>query len=702
MGSEAGRIDLALSRLAFLLLAGALAAMSLLVLNAVGTRAIEARIGQSLDAIAESDRANAEASLDFGLPVNGPGGVEELLQPPPALAQGPDALSLRLERLQAVDPGDNPVVESSRYRLAGVMIAERPVSDSHGESIARLRVSRSMAGFDNALALRNQAIVGVLLVPVVLLAILLMFSSPWRAIGMPASVFVLGLLALLLSFGWQALDISRQAAALAVADTAGHLNRALALGIPFEKLVGMLDYLKQQVASKPAIGALEVSDASGVAYAVGADPVGSTLAAWLSGLKLSGFAHLAVEQGLEGGVRLRASVNIQPILTEVAALAMVALVFLVSGGALLRALWSGDARSPGEAARATLPLGLFFLLLFICWGAPSALSAAPPFLQFTGIAVAFAIGLGLQGRLGRLGPLVAAIVVLAGFLGFWVDGLALMAAAALACGLGFQWNEDTAKPVQLAAALLASVCLAGAGAIGLATEPLVAKGGVALFMILILVLAAAQAWVAGSRQPQAAPEFAARALIGNWIWGNWIWICLFIMQVAGFVLLALAARQMPAFLFGNAGAALYFLETAVLYAAGGLFASLVGTWRKARWVLYELAVLAIVLITAETYAGDGLVFANTAIAAFLMGAVGRWTSQLPFTMGAGHLRGARIFASELLALAVAGAIAAEIVVLRQAALPATLVYLVMLAPLAFATIAGLSVRPRRMFSRSAG
>jgi hypothetical protein len=702
MGSEARRIDFALSRLAFLLLAGALAAMSLLVLNDVGTRAIEARIGQSLDAIADSDRASAEASLDFGLPISGPGGVEELLQPPPALAQGPDALSLRLERLQAVDQGDNPVVESSRYRLAGVMIAERPVSDSHGESIARLRVSRSMAGVDNALALRNQAIAGIFLVPVMLLAILLVFSSPWHAIRMPASVFVLGVLALLFSFGWQALDISRQAAALAVADTAGHLNRALALGIPFEKLVGMLDYLKQQVASKPAIGALEVSDASGVAYAAGADPVGSTLAAWLSGLKLSGFAHLAVEQGLESGVRLRASVNIQPILIEVAALATVALVFFVSGGALLRALWPGEARSPGEAARATLPLGLFFLLLFFCWGAPAALSAVSPLLQFAGIAVAFAIGLTLQGRLGRLAPFIVAIAVLAGLLGFWIDGLALMAAAALACGLGFHWSEDSAKPVHIAAALLPSVCLAGAGAIGLAAEPLVAKGVVALLMILIVALPGIHARAWGSRMPQAAVGFAARTLLGNWIWGNWIWSCLFTMQVAGFVLLALAARQMPLFLFGNAGAALYFLATAVLYATGGLFAGLIGTWRKARWILYELAVLAIVLITAETYAGDGPVLVNTAIAALLMGAVGRWTSQLPFTMGAGQLRGARVLALELLALAVAGAIAAEITILRQAALPATLVYLVMLAPLAFATIAGLSVRPRRMFSRSAG
>ncbi len=679
-----------MSRLAFWLAASALAAMTLLVLNDIGARAIETRVGLSLDAIADSDRARAEASLDFGLPVNGLGSAEELLQPPSTLAEGPDALSLRLEKLQTVDRA----VENSRHRIAGTMVAERAVSDSHGESIARLYVTRSMAGIDAALAERDRAITIGLSLIAALLALLLVFSPPWDAIRVPAVLFVGGVLFMLASLGWQATDISRQAAALAVADTAGHLNRALSLGIPFDNLVGMLDYLKQQVASKPAIGAIEVSGASGVTYAAGSDPLGQILAKWTSWLGLSGFVSLGVEQVLEEGVRLKASVNILPVLAEVGAFALVAFVFFVSGGAMLRAIWQGEGRSLYEAVRSTLPLGLFFLLLFFCWGGPSALSAAPPVAQFASIAVAFVLGLALQRRV-RLFPLV--VIVPAGGLGLWLDGLPLMAASALTCGLGFHWNEDGAKPVHLGAALLPSVCFAGITAVGFAVETLMAKGAIALLMVLVFVLAEIRPKVEASRSPPMIAGFTLRILLDNWIW-----LCLFAMQTAGFLLLALAARQMPALLFGNSGPALYLLVTAVLYAAGGLLAGLVGTWRRARWVLFELAVFAVALIVAQAYAAGGPVLVNTAIAAVLMGAVGRWMSQLPFTLGAGHFRGARVLASGLTAFAAAGAIAQETAIPEQAALPAILVYLMMLAPLAFTIIAGMRIRPRRIFSGSTG
>lgn len=271
-----------------------------------------------------------------------------------------------------------------------------------------------------------------------------------------------------------------------------------------------------------------------------------------------------------------------------------------------------------------------------------------------------------------------------------------MLAAALTCGFCFHWNEDGAKPAHLGAALLPSVCVAGVAAIGFAVDILIAKAATALLVVLVFLVMETRP------KDEAQHPPVTTALMLRIFVDNWIWICLFAMQTAGFLLLALAARQMPASLFGNSGPALYLLVAAVLYAAGGLLAGLVGTWWKVRWVLFELAVFAVALVVAYAYAGDGPVFVNTAIAAVLMGAVGRWMSQLPFTLGAGHLRSARVLASGLAAFAASGAIAAEIAFPRQAALPATLVYLVMLAPLAFTTIAGMRIRPRRIFSGSAG
>lgn len=693
MSGQARRLDLNLSRLAFWVLATALAVIALVVLNDIGTRAIEARVGQNLDAVADSDRARAESSLDFGLPAKGPGSVEELLQPPAALTTGPDALSLRLEKLQVVDDGNGRIMENSRRRVEDAMIAERIVSDSHGEPTARLYVSRSMVGIDSALAARDWAIAIGLALSSVLLAVLLIFFPPWRAIRVPGILFVGGICFILFSLGSQAADISRQAATLAVADTAGHVERAIELGIPFGRLVGMLDYLNLQVASKPAIGAIEVRGPDGVTYAAGADPLGSMLADWLSRLSLSGFVNLGVEQVLGEGVKLKASVNILPILAEIGAFALVGFIFCVSGGAMLQALWPSDGQTTRAAVRSTLPLGLFFLLLFFGWGGPSALSAVSSVFQFAGIAAAFVIGLALQRRV-RLFPL--AIVIPAGLTGLWFDGLPLMLAAAMTCGLGFHWNEEGAKPAHLGAALLPSVCVAGIAAIGFTVDVSAAKVAIILLAALVFLIAERQP-KGGNLRPPMASKLSMRTLLDNWIW-----ICLFAMQTAGFLLLALGARQMPASLFDSSGPALYLLVTAVLYAAGGLLAGLVGAWWKVRWVLFELAVLAAALVIAHAYAGNGPIFVNTAIAAVLMGAVGRWMSQLPFTLGAGHLRSARVLASGLAAFAAAGAIAAEIALPRQAALPAILVYLVMLAPLAFTTIAGMRIRPRRMFSGSAG
>lgn len=687
------RIDIALSRLAFLLFAGALATTSLLLINHIGTQALEARVGRNLDVIADADRAAAEASLDFGLPANGPGGVEELLQPPRVLSEGPDALSLRLEKLQTADR-DRDAPTDTRYRRNGTMIAERAVSDSHGESTARLVVSRSMAGFDAANESRERSILTMLAVTITLLAGFLAFMPPWRAMRLPAGLFGAGVLALLLGFGSQAIDISRQGAALAVADTAGELSRATALGIPFDKLVGMLDYLKQQVASKPAIGAIEVRDATGVAYAASADVVGSVLADGLQDLGLSAIVDLAVEQRLESGISLEASVNFQPILSEIAILALVALVFIVSGGAMLRALWPDEARPLIGTAGATLPASLLFLLLFVCWNTSSGLSGVAPWRQFVTIAAAFAIGLAVPRGLAIF---AIAFALVAGIAGFLIDGIYLLAAAAVICAGGFRRMDELPKPINLAAGLLPAICVAGAGAVGHAVEPMPMRAIISVFIGFIVVFSLLKDRVAGS----SLSSVTVGLMSGAWL-GNWLMACVFIMQLAGFLLVGLAARQMPEAIDGGSGSAFYFLLTALLYAIGGLAANMIDIGRRTRWVLYELAVLTVVLLIARAYAGGGPVLVDTAIAAFFMGVVGHWTPQLNLAMGGRQLPAKGVLACEFIAFALAGAVATEITFPDQAALPATIVYLVMLAPLAFVTIAGMSVRPRRMFTRSAG
>lgn len=686
MSDESGRSQSALSRLAFFVAVVALSGLSLLALTAIGNRLLEIRLIQSLDSVADSFVDNVEASLDFGLPINGPGGVEEALQPPDGLSTGPDALTLTLDKLTSGDASKAPIPRETRLTGEHAVVAERAVLDSHGEVSAWLVLKRSTVGIDHVSELRGLVLAVCLAVFAAAIGLLLFFLKPSRILLLPAIVFLPAAMALSASFGLQSTSIARQVAVLAVADTGSDLGRAEQLGISFGNLVGMQDYLKQQVGTNPAIDRIEVKGPGGVLYNAGTETLGSSVAEMLAALPFSGFVDLTVGHVVSEEISVQATANIQPILADLSVLLLAAFVLWFCCGALLQGVWGEKVRHDRMSAGAFVAPALFFLLLFLSSLGSPGVSGIAPAMGFAALAAAFAVGLLVPARL-----VAPALVVgtLGAFYGLFGNGAALLLGAGLVAGTGYAATGLHLRPLHLAAALLPSIGL-------LWVTYLQLMPGVPLGAILCVAFTLVLAVLAGfgrMGRPTASRFIAlpVAAMLG----GAWMWVCLFVMQCAGFLLLAIAAGHVGADGREPSLASAYLLLGVVLYIGGNLVAGLMGRAARLRWILFEASVLAVVLLVGTAYVGNGDLALNTALAAALMGAIARWSAELPFLAARNRLSGALATAIELLGLVTALAIVGWLSAPASVALPATLTYLVMLSPLAFAMIAGIRTQPRR-------
>jgi hypothetical protein len=515
-----------------------------------------------------------------------------------------------------------------------------------------------------------------------LMAVLLIFVPPRRVLLVPAVLFPLAAGLLLASFGAQLADISRQAVQLAVADTSGDLVKADQLGIPFEQLVGMQDYLRQQVSSNPAIGQIELSGPSGVAYAAGGDDLGTAATEMLTDSVLSFLVSaLAVEQTEQTGVRLSATVNIVPIMRDLAAPLLVVLVLWIGCGA---ALWVSFVDRIGSKARlpsALVPPALFFFLLFLVFGGLLPTSALTRHWQVWLVVVSATLGFLLPPRLAVAGY-IASLVLAA--LGFLSDSGLLLAGAGLGCGVGLANLQIILKPFHLAASLVPSIGLLCLRLFDLLPGVLPGKVMVAILLLLLAPVFARRDYQASAvSQPETAGSRAGLFA------GIWIWLCLFAMQVAGHLLLVIAALGVDSALPGQYSQVEYLFLMVLLFLVGNQLAGWFGHASGLRWILCEFAMLGVVLLTVWSYVAGGHLYVNAAITAVLFGTIVRWTNTLPFVVSPGRISGSLASGVALFAFAVALATALSLASPGSAALPAILLFLAAFSPLAFAKIAGI-------------
>ncbi|MCL6707097.1 hypothetical protein M8R20_08805 [Pseudomonas sp. R2.Fl] len=685
MSEAAGRGRPLFRRVLFWLAAMALLTAGLFALE----RMIEQKLGDSLMksvvSMAESYVGHAEASLDYGLPVNGPGSVEEVLQPPPALASGSDALTLKLEGLGLSAAGDRAAVDAVRIG-EGALVVERAILDSHGEASSRLLLSRSTMGERDAADLRKTSLAVGLAVFGLALALMLAFLPLRRVSLLAALAFLPAAFLLLAGFGVQSVAISRQAAVLAVAETVADLGRAARLGMTFGELVGVQDYLGKQVGSNRAINRLTVKGAEGVQFQAGIESLGSTVATMLSAAPFSALIDLNVSQELANGTRVDALVNVQPILADLGELAAMVLIFWTCGGALLRGLGGS-----GENGTETPPLivavapALLFLVLFAPAGmlGPSVLTLGVNYLL---LAAGLTLGLLLPHRPAylALGAAIGGLVV-----GVWLEAAFAYGGAGLLVGIVLTGLGRSVRTLHLIVALLPSVVLLGAH--------LLDFGAIRPFLLgAVLVFAAASIAVFAT-----TGKLSWRHGLGG-LWSpagllgiSWIWVCLGLIQASVFLLVAIAARHQEQQL--QAGPMSYVLLAFILHLIGYRLAGAVDPGARGRWILLEISIIAAVLLVAGAYVAGWNVIFNTALAAVLSGAAARWSVDLPFV--APNVRAAKsvLTCVRLIALAAATGFGLTLEMPEDAALPAAMACLVALAPLAYAMLAGLdpSWRPRR-------
>lgn len=661
-----------------------LLAAGLFALERSVERRIDERLLKSIVSIAEAYVSHAETSLDFGLPVNGPGSVEEVLQPPLSVATGPDALTVKLEKLGLSERGREMSGKVRRDRNE-ILVVERAILDSHGEASSRLVLSRSLEGVAHEATARKNWLAAGLAIFGLVFAIALAVLPLRRASLLSVVVFLPAALAVLAAFGLQSIGISRQAAVLAVAETAADIERAARLGIGFRELVGVQDYLKKQVGSNPAIDQLIVRDPEGVQFRAGIESLGAAVGVLLSAPPFSSFVDLNARQTLPSGMIVSAFVNVQPVLLDLAELAAAMLVLWVGGGALLRDLTAAGGRETGRPwplSAAAAP-ALLFLLLF----APAGLvgsSVLGPGLGHLLLAGCLALGLCLPRRVA-MPALGLAVVALAA--GPWQDAALAYGGTGLLAGVVLAGTGRFVHTLHLTAAVLPAAALICAHLLGIAEARF-------LFIGVMLILAAASiaVFVLRGGSPGRRNLFAPQnpLVLPD---ASWSWLCLGLIQASAFLLVVIAARhQVQHF---SAGPASYVLFAFVLHLIGYRLAGVVGFGAWGRWLLFEASVFAAVLMIVAAHIGGWDIAFNTAAAAALTGAAARWSVNLPFV--APNPRAARriLTAVRLIALAGAIGIGTMLKAPQEAALPAAMICLLGLAPLAYAMIAGLDPDWRR-------
>lgn len=687
MSGVEGRSGTLLRRVAFWLAAMLLLSTGLFGLERLIEHELDGSLTGNVVSMAESYVGHAETSLDYGLPINGPGSVEEVLQPPLSVAFGPDALTVAFDRFGPFARGaDVGAVRKEARREGGrVLIVEQPVYDSHGEASSRLLLSRSTEGIAHAASTRQNWLVAGLAAFGFAFALLLAFLPPRRVARLPVIAFLPAALLLLAAFGAQSVGISRQAAVLATAETAAALDRAEGLGIRFGELVGMQDYLGRQIGSNPAINWLTVRGADGTQFEAGIESLGSAVGTLLSAAPFSALVDLNISQELPNGTRIEAFVNVQPILAGLGELATMALLYWVCGAALLRGLaGGGEAEAPPASLLAALPPSMLFLVLFAPAGllGPSALASGP---QLMLLAAGLTLGLLLPRRAVNPALGVAACGLVAGP---WFEAAIAYFSAGLFVGVVLTGLVRSIRTLHLLVALLPSVGLLGMDFLDF--------GGTRLALlsaIPVLAIASVMFFVAfGKPLRRRADRLPSPVgLLGI----SWAWVCLGLIQASVFLLVVIAARQQEREL--QAGPMSYVLLAFVLHLVAYRLAGAVALGVRGRWVLLELSLVVAVLFIAGAYvAGWNLLF-STALAAALSGAAARWSADLPFVAPTVRAAEAALTCVRLIALVAATGLGLTLNAPEGAALPAAIVCLIALAPLAYAMLANFDPdwRPRR-------
>ncbi|MBO3761708.1 hypothetical protein [Ciceribacter sp. L1K22] len=676
-GRGEGSVPL-LRRVAFWLVAMVLLGGGLFALERMVEQRLDLRVTESVSSIADSYVGHAEASLDYGLSLTGPGSVEAFLQPPPSLASGKDALSLRLEALSLSADGHRPAANTIRSDV-DALVVERAILDSHGEATSRLILSRSITGERDAAQWRRTALSVGLAIFGVALALFVGFLPLRRVALIAAAAFVSTSLLLLVAFGIQSTAISRQAAVLAVAETASDIDRAAQLGMRFDQLVGMQDFLARQLGTNSAINQLTVKGVDGLQFQAGTESFGSTVATLLSAPPLSRLVDLGVGQVLANGIRVDAVVSVHPILVDLGSLAVAVGVFWVCGGALLLGLAdgrvSGAERSPLAAAVAP---ALLFLILFSPF-ADLGPSTFPQGLKIASLAVGLILGLLLRARLAMLAMGIAVVSIL---LGLWFEVALAYGGTGLLVGVAFISHGQSIRTLHLLVAMLPCVVLMGAEMLGSVTVG-------APVAVAVLVLAVASIAISPQVGKLSAWRGQSRA---DWQLAGlpdlpWIWLCLGLMQTSLFLLVVLAARQERDWL--AAGALSYVLCCFILHLVSYRLAGAINPGLKGRVALFEVCIFAAVMFVAAAYIGGWSVVVCTALAAALSGAAARLSVELPFLVRIGDGAKTMLTYVRLIALVTAMALGLFVETPEDFALPAVMACLVALAPLAYATLAGL-------------
>jgi hypothetical protein len=168
--------------------------------------------------------------------------------------------------------------------------------------------------------------------------------------------------------------------------------------------------------------------------------------------------------------------------------------------------------------------------------------------------------------------------------------------------------------------------------------------------------------------------------------GFWSWISIGVIHACLLLLLIVTARREADITAASPLA--YGLIGWMLALIGQFLAGLTTDWRlRIRWICFELSVIAAVILFAGSHMNLLSGALAGAIAAFLSGSALSWSASLPFA--APSPRAGATIAHGLQLPILAGALACGLWIDTpdQAALPAVVIALIALAPLAFAVLA---------------
>lgn len=664
-----------LSRALTWAVAVALICVGAMALDLLVDKRIEKRLEHSLRLMTESYVGHAQALLDFGLPLVGEGSIAQSLQLPPSIAIGPDALSLVLKKAGLGEARAREISLAPQNR-DGKLTVTQQVLDSHGEPVAKLSLSRSMEGLEMATRSRLLTVAGLILVVALILGAAQFYHARSQILVATAVIGSLLVSLVQLSFLFeQSAVIFRQTATVSVTETAADFNRAAGLGIGFTDLVGVNDYLMGKLRANSALDSLSVTAPDGYVFLAKATAgrIGSTLvtsipvAAWL--------VDLDVKFALPSGVLIDAAIAVQPILTEIGGLAALLLVFLCGTASLL---WLCADEHEGEgalpsAAMVSGPAGLLFALFGAGQLASGSALSQAALILLTGAALVVAFL--APRRLKVVMAALAAVLLLAAPLfdtGLLAGGLGLMSGLSLkAFGRFLSIHHLLAALLAPAAAICLAV-LAVPAQWPIITGLSLVLGGLGLACLLLT--------------PAGGETFArARVLMGV-LGGFWSWVSISTIHACLLLLLVVTARREAEHVAANPLA--YVLFAWMLVLAGQFLAAMTTEWRlRARWIAFELSVIAAVILFAGSHMNlvNGLV--SGVMAAVLAGSSLSWSATLPFAAPSPKAGATIVHALQLPLLAGMLGYGLWLDSPEEAALPAVVIALIALAPLAFAVLA---------------